>query len=65
MPQKQQMRSCRQCGHKTLQFIDTPNHIFHLLVSCITFGLWIPIWFIAAFQVKPWQCTSCGKKAVL
>lgn len=25
---------------------DRPNHVLHLLLSVITFGAWIPIWFL-------------------
>lgn len=24
------------------------NHVFHLIMSIITFGLWIPVWIIVA-----------------
>lgn len=25
---------------------DRPNHVLHLLLSIITFGGWIPVWFL-------------------
>lgn len=29
-----------------------PNHILHLLLSVVTFGLWLPIWGIVALTSK-------------
>lgn len=26
-----------------------PNHILHLLLTILSFGLWAPIWFLVAF----------------
>jgi hypothetical protein len=25
-----------------------PNHIFHLILSLVTFGAWLPVWIIVA-----------------
>jgi hypothetical protein len=30
-----------------------PNHILHLLLSVITAGLWLPVWFVMAVTTKP------------
>lgn len=29
------------------------NHVFHLLMSLITAGLWIPVWIIAGIANRP------------
>jgi len=30
-----------------------PNHVLHLLLSVITAGLWLAVWFVVAVTVKP------------
>lgn len=38
-------------GTKWTKFQSTPhptNHILHLILSVITFGLWIPVWIIVS-----------------
>jgi hypothetical protein len=39
-----------------------PNHVLHLLLSCITFGLWLIMWFFAAIADSPkeYHCRTCG-----
>ena len=39
-----------------------PNHILHLLLSCLTFGLWLTMWFLAAIADSPkeYHCRACG-----
>lgn len=29
-----------------------PNHILHLLLSVVTFGLWLPVWLIVAATTR-------------
>jgi hypothetical protein len=29
-----------------------PNHILHLLLSVVTFGLWLPVWFVIGVTSK-------------
>lgn len=32
--------------------VHTASHVLHLLLSLITFGLWLPIWVIAAMNAS-------------
>ena len=58
----QKMRKCAACGRPTMHIQESPNHILHLLLSVVTVGVWLPIWFlISLFKKKP-QCTVCGKE---
>jgi hypothetical protein len=42
---------------------NTPNHVLHLILSLVTFGLWLPIWLlISAGGLGGWRCTQCGHK---
>lgn len=37
---------------------ERPNHVLHLLLSLITFGFWIPIWFLVSLKCsikRDWQ----------
>ena len=34
----------------------------HLLLSIVTFGLWLIVWFFVG-RGKAWQCNECGRKA--
>jgi len=29
---------------------EKPNHVLHLLLSVITLGLWVPVWFLISFM---------------
>lgn len=44
---------------------QTPNHVLHLLLSVITAGLWLPIWFVVAlFGGGTYRCPSCGARVL-
>lgn len=51
--------------HKQLVLAErgTPNRVLHLLLSLVTFGLWVPIWIlIELFQSPAFRCPMCGTK---
>ena len=53
---------CDQCEKQVLiQRPGGPNHILHLLMTIITGGIWLIIWFFVASESKPWRCNQCGK----
>lgn len=39
---------------------QTPNHILHLLLTLVTFGLWLIVWLIVLTKPEPWLCPHCG-----
>lgn len=43
-----------------------PNHILHLILSILTAGLWLIVWFLVAVEKgnRPWQCPICGGTTV-
>jgi len=57
---------CPQCNQLRLfsrQVYDVP-HVGHLLITIVTFGLWLPIWILHAilnsWSDQPWRCRECG-----
>ncbi len=65
--QIQEMLSCKACGRPTPHICQATqcNHVLHLLLSIVTWGLWIPIWIFAALSQgsSTPRCTACGENA--
>jgi hypothetical protein len=56
------MHRCRDCGKPTLHLQPATSHVLHLLLSVLTFGLWLPLWLIAALSNgSRCTCTVCGR----
>jgi len=51
---------CKTCQKQVLIQRTSANHILHLVLSLITFGVWLVIWFLVATDKKPWRCVHCG-----
>lgn len=51
---------CPDCNRNVLYRRTGPNHILHLLLSVITAGLWLPVWFVLTLLQKPYRCPNCG-----
>ena len=62
MGQKHAQRWCPNCERNVLAVKDAPNHVLHLLLSVITFGVWIVGWAAAslASDWRGWRCSDCG-----
>jgi hypothetical protein len=41
------------------RFTQRINHVLHLLLTCLTLGLWLPIW-LGAIVFAPPRCEVCG-----
>lgn len=50
---------CKECGKNVLLQKEQCNHIFHLLLSIITYGFWALVWINIAWSRK-WRCPRCG-----
>ena len=60
---QQFVRSCTSCGVPRMHVQRKANHFFHLLLTVLTVGFWIPVWvLVSVFQARP-QCMTCGEKA--
>jgi hypothetical protein len=64
MPQIQKMLTCKGCNHKTPHLQNTPNHILHLLLTVVTAGVWLVVWFLLSMiPTSVPTCSQCGKKS--
>ncbi len=52
---------CAHCQKQVMAQGPKPNHILHLILSIISFGLWLPVWLILSLaKVGGYRCTQCG-----
>ena len=52
---------CYRCQKQVLVRAKQPNHIFHLLMTVCTFGLWFLVWFYYFALYRPsYRCIFCG-----
>lgn len=59
----QTMMECKQCRKNTLHLQPSTSHVLHLLLSVLTMGVWLVVWFLVAQNNKgQGQCTECGKR---
>jgi len=51
---------CSHCRRQTAAIQSTANNVLHLLLSLITCGAWLPIWFLCVLLPGSKRCTICG-----
>ncbi len=57
----QSRRYCEECGRYVLAARQPMNLVLHLLLTLLTWGLWLGVWMlIAVFRRAPWRCQRCG-----
>jgi len=57
---------CNQCQRLVPATREGANHILHLLLTLLTCGLWLLIWFGRSFtRIGGWRCTVCGGTKLL
>ncbi len=41
-----------------------PNHLLHLVLTLLTFGLWLIVWILVSFSsgLSSYRCPSCGAR---
>jgi hypothetical protein len=63
MPSDQVVVYCKNCKKNTVQIKQRTNHILHLILTLVTFGFWIIVWFFIAMSTNDTpQCTVCGNQ---
>jgi hypothetical protein len=63
MPSIQRMLFCKNCGRKTLHVGMVESSVLHLLLSVLTCGVWLIVWFfVAAARPRP-ECSVCATPA--
>ena len=55
---------CTDCRKRVVVFRKGTNHILHLILSVLTAGLWLIVWFGSAIKFGGWRCTECGSTRV-
>ena len=62
---------CGQCNAQRKVERAGTNHWFHLIMTILTFGLWIPIWICVPYRHvgllrkrHGWRCSTCGSKEI-
>lgn len=56
------MKKCPDCGRKTKHTQPGTSHLLHLILSVVTFGVWVLVWIIVAMNNKTAaQCMECGR----
>ena len=64
MAEEKRSGHCKDCGERRVVFRRGTNHVLHLILSLVTMGLWLIIWFGAAVKFGGWRCDQCGSTAV-
>ena len=55
---------CKSCKKFTQQFVEKVNHLLHLILTMITFGIWSIVWiYIAIWTFRCSECLKCGSRA--
>lgn len=61
MGQVQGSAFCRNCKTQVMTVRNTPSHLLHLILSIVTAGLWLFVWFFIIINGSgPARCTRCG-----
>jgi hypothetical protein len=55
---------CNRCEEPMKVERPGTNHILHLILSVLTFGLWLVIWIGVAVKFGGWRCSKCGTSRV-
>ena len=54
------------CGHCQKQVMaqgTRPNHVLHLILTLVTFGLWAIVWLLVSIgKIGGYRCTACGNR---
>lgn len=56
----QRLEYCRKCQRITIHFGHSTNHLLHLLITFISYGLWIPVWLTTHIRNEcSFSCSKC------
>jgi hypothetical protein len=52
---------CPHCRVYRVCERPAPNHVFHLLMTLVTLGIWLVVWLWIGInaEFRPWVCSSC------
>lgn len=55
---------CKDCKKYVVVFRPRPSHLLHLVLSFLTFGLWVLVWIGLSIKIGGWRCMECGSKRI-
>jgi len=56
---------CSRCERAVAVTRPGVNHVLHLLLSIITSGIWLIVWFLVSIlHIGGWRCSACGSSHV-
>lgn len=62
----QVMKYCKNCGRQTIHLQPSTSHVLHLLMTILTFGVWVIVWFLVAqSNSSQSKCAECGREVGL
>jgi hypothetical protein len=66
MGEKTERAYCRTCEAPVLATKQKPAHVLHLLLTLVTFGLWLFVWAFLTMiaSMKSFRCPTCGDTTV-
>lgn len=53
---------CKHCDDNVKTIRKTPSHLFHLIMSVLTCGVWLLVWASVASEKETWRCSQCGSE---
>jgi hypothetical protein len=57
--------ACRTCIKHVFVFRKGTNHLLHLTLTAMTFGVWSIIWLLVSLnKLGGWRCIECGSSEV-
>ena len=58
---------CKHCNKKTKPIQATPDGMLHLILSILTYRVWLIVWHILREVgfINKYKCPSCGSKLLL
>lgn len=54
---------CKQCNERRKIERERPSHLLHLILTILTFGIWLIVWIGVSIKFGGWRCATCGAKA--
>ena len=60
MPVQEKGGFCKTCDKQVMVRRPGTAHIFHFIMTIITFGFWLILWILFSIRIGGWRCTQCG-----
>ncbi len=64
MADQEKSGMCKVCSKQVMVRRKGTNHILHLILTLLNFGLWVIIWILISVKFGGWRCTQCGSTKI-